>query len=198
MSRLIVLIDESGSMFSQKHDVVDGVNTMINSQRKLQEQDIPMDFIKFNTGVCHYYSKKLSEMPCITSKDYSPNGGTALYDAIGSAINRYRNETGVTMVITTDGMENSSKEYNRETVVKLIDEQKKKKDWNFIYLSEDPTTVQQGYTMGFDNTTGSNNICVGYNQSGQCLQTGSFNMYLGERCQQKTKMDYGTWMKHQK
>jgi hypothetical protein len=196
MSRIIILIDESGSMSSQKYEVIDGINTMINSQRKLQETDITMDLIKFNTGVCHCYSKKLSQFPCITSKDYSPNGGTALYDAIGSSISKYSNETGVTMVITTDGMENSSKEFNKDSVVKLIDAQKLKKDWNFIYLSEDPTTVHQGYTMGFNNTTGSNNICVGYRQSGQNLTSGNFNCYLGERSQQKTSMDYSTWMKH--
>ena len=50
--------------------------------------------------------------------------------------------------------------------------------------------------MGFNNTTGSNNICVGYRQSGQNLTSGNFNCYLGERSQQKTSMDYSTWMKH--
>lgn len=200
MSRIVVLVDESGSMYNQKYEVIDGINTMINSQRKLQEKDIYMDFVKFNTGVCHQYSKKLSQIPCITSKDYCPNGGTALYDAIGQIINKYNNETAVTMVITTDGMENSSKEYNRETITKLIDDQKKKKDWNFIYLSEDPTVSKQGYACGLDNFRGTKNACsnvyIGAGQTGAHMTKGSFNTYLGECSQQQTNMDYDSWKKH--
>lgn len=200
MSRIVILIDESGSMSSQKYEVIDGINTIINSQRKLQETDVEMDFIKFNTGVKHQYSNKLSKMPCITSNDYCPNGGTALYDAIGQIIHKYRNEIGLTMVITTDGQENSSKEYTRDSITKLIDEQKKENDWNFIYLSEDPTVAQQGYSCGLNNYIGKRNVCsnatVGIGKTGMNLQSSVFNAYLGECSQQKTQMDYSGWKKH--
>lgn len=196
MSRIVVLIDESGSMSSQKYDVVDGINTMINSQRKLQEKDINMDIIKFNTGVNHYVSKPLSKMPCFTHTDYCPSGGTALYDAVGMAINKYRNEVGVTMVITTDGMENSSREYKLSDMKALINEQETTKDWKFLYLSEDPTTVRQGYSMGFHGTTtGCQNVCIGRSMSGKEMQTGKFNQYIGLCSQNKTKLNYNEWQK---
>jgi hypothetical protein len=193
MSRIVILLDESGSMFSQKYDVIDGVNTIINQQRKLQKKDIYLDIIKFNTGVTNVSSKKLSQTPCFTSNEYNPNGGTALYDAVGGVINKYKNDPAVTMIITTDGMENSSREYKHTDMVKLIEEQRKLKDWKFIYLSEDPTTVQQGYTMGLNNTYGTSNSCIGRGQTGQHMQTGLFNKYVGECSQGYTNLSYDTW-----
>ena len=183
-------------MSSQKYEVVNGINTMINSQRNLQEKDINMDIIKFNTRVQHYVSKPLCKMQCFTHNDYCPNGGTALYDAVGYAINKFRKETGVTMVITTDGMENSSCEYRLDDMKSLIAEQEKEKDWKFIYLSEDPTTVTQGYTMGFHGTShGAQNCFIGREQSGKHMQTDTFNKYIGLCSQNKTKLSYNEWQK---
>lgn len=195
MSRIVVLIDESGSMTDQKYEVINGINTLINSQRKLQEKDVNMDIVKFNTKVCHYVSSKLSKMPCFTNIDYSPNGGTALYDAVGHVIHRYKNEKNITMVINTDGMENSSLEYKRTDMLKLIDEQTKLNNWKFIYLSEDPTTVQQGYNMGFKDTYSQQNCCVGRRQTGRNLSSVKFNTYLGEYSQGTTKLGYNDWQK---
>lgn len=194
MSRIVVLIDESGSMSSQKYEVVNGINTMINSQRKLQDNDINIDIIKFNTTVNHYKSNVLSKMDCFTHDDYCPNGGTALYDAVGSAINKYRNEVGITMVVTTDGMENSSQEYKLSDMKALISEQEKTKDWKFIYLSEDPTTVTQGLSMGFHGTSrGAQNCFIGRAQTGKHMQSTAFNQYIGECSQNKTKLSYNEW-----
>lgn len=196
MSRIVVLIDESGSMHNQKSDVVDGINTMINSQRKLQETNIMMDIIKFNTQVNHYISKRLSDIPCFTLNDYEPNGMTSLYDAVGIAINKYKNETGVTMIITTDGMENSSREYKLEDMKSLINEQEKTKNWKFIYLSEDPTTVKQGYSMGFHGrNTSCQNVAIGRSMSGKIMKNAEFNTYIGLCSQNKTDLSYEDWQK---
>lgn len=196
--RIILLIDESGSMHSQKMSVIDGINVMINSQRKLQKKDINFDIFKFNTTVTHSVSTKLSSIPCFTSQNYSPNGGTALYDAVGYAIHKYRSEPNTTMVICTDGMENSSREYSHKDMLSLIEEQKKSQDWNFVYLCEDPTTMNQGLRMGFDGTRGSSCVCIGRQQTGQNLSSRSFNTYIGEVSQGYTKSCYQDWQKIQK
>lgn len=194
--RIILLLDESGSMTSQRMEVIDGVNKMINTQRKLQEVDINIDIFKFNSSVKHHCSKKLSTINNFTSEDYYPNGCTALYDAISESIHKYRNEQDVIMIITTDGMENASKEHNQQTMISLIENQRKNLNWNFIYLSENPETVKQGYGLGFNNVSrGNNNIHIGRNMSGKQIGCESMQTYISDYCKKKTTSNYQDWQK---
>lgn len=196
MSRIVLLLDESGSMNSQKMEVVDGINKMFNAQRELNPDGIQIDIFKFNTKVTHFSSGFISSMKPFTSNDYNPSDMTALNDAIGQAIHKYHSEEKVLMVIVTDGMENASKEYNHASMVAAIENQRKNKNWQFIYLSENPETVQQGHTYGFNNKVkGHSNVCIGYKQSGKHMGSSTFNSYLSKVCQAKTNLNYDEWQK---
>lgn len=182
-SRIILLIDESGSMNCQRNDVIDGINVMINSQKQLQETDITFDIFKFNETVSHYLSKPLSKLPALTSKDYIPNGLTALYDAVGIAINKYRSEDDVIMIIATDGLNNASREYKQSDMVNAIEQQRKQHNWTFVYLSEDPTTVKQGEYIGLSNAYyGTSNVYVGAQQTCKHISSGKMQYYLRDVC----------------
>ena len=83
-----------------------------------------------------------------------------------------------------------------EPCIKVWVNSQKEKDWKFIYLSEDPTTVTQGYTMGFHGTShGAQNCFIGREQSGRHMQTDTFNKYIGLCSQNKTKLSYNEWQK---
>jgi len=73
-----------------------------------------------------------------------------LYDAIGKSINDLGNKKNVVMCVVTDGEENSSKEFNYDTVKKLISE-KTDKGWKFDFLSSDLKAVKHSMDLGFNS-----------------------------------------------
>lgn len=176
-NRLILLLDESGSMSSQRDDIIGGINEMIRQQRALEPRrnhEIHFDIIKFSGHVQPVRSETLDSIKKFSNWDYQPSGSTALYDAIGETINKYRTEHNVVMVVATDGQENSSREYKYQDITRMIEEQRERCGWHMIYLSEDIDTFEQGNTIGITNDVKhSYNQCVGKNYLGQALSTKS-------------------------
>jgi hypothetical protein len=173
--RLILILDESGSMSDQKDDIIGGVNEMIRQQRKVEPErnhKVFFDIVKFSTTVEPTRSHTLSTIREFTSEDYTPAGSTALYDAIGSTIKKYRNEDNVVLVIATDGGENVSKSFSYTEIVRMISEQREHHNWNIVYLSEDISTFEQGNRLGIVNhAKGSFNVAVGSKELGKAFQT---------------------------
>lgn len=143
--KIVFIIDESGSMQGSEQDVIGGFNGLIERPKNENVGIVSVSLYKFNSDVTRVYlDVSIKEIESITEKDYTPNGFTALYDAIGTAIIETGNKLSATkskqksenvlMVIITDGQENASKEYTSQTVKSLISTHEKLLQWNFIYL----------------------------------------------------------------
>ena len=141
---IVFILDKSGSMAGLESDTVGGFNSMIERQRKEGAHAI-VSTVLFDTDRTVLHDRvPLEKVAPMTESEYFVGGCTALYDAIGSAIgnvstaHRYAREEDVpgrTMfIITTDGMENASREYGREALKKLI-EKKREEGWEFIFLA---------------------------------------------------------------
>ena len=173
--RIVLILDSSGSMNSQKRDVVAGINETIRQQRKLNQEDnskVLFNIVSFNDNVLSPTNDTLESIRYLSDRDYNPTGSTALYDAIGLTINRYRDERNVIFLIMTDGEENASRKYNYEMITGLIKEMKDYKNWNFIYLSEDIKTFKQAESIGVSNYAyNCNNVLTEKNKLGQTLST---------------------------
>ena len=105
----------------------------------------------------------LEKIEPLTEKDYEVRGTTALLDAVGDAIShvtkvhkylrKYAGEKylpqKVLFVITTDGMENSSINYDYNQVKRLV-EQQKEKGWEFIFLGANIDAVKVAGHIGID------------------------------------------------
>jgi hypothetical protein len=159
--KIVVVLDESGSMESIRKNMLDSLNDLIKEQKQIKERPSTFTLIKFNDKI----NKKMENMPLeetnlLSSEDYVPSGSTALYDAIGYTINRFRNERDVLMVIITDGQENASKKYNKNFVSTKLDEKKKYNNWSYVYLSCDLQTFEQGTGMGLNNSAFSSNVQI--------------------------------------
>lgn len=155
---ILMCIDKSGSMGPQASTVVDQFNNFIAKQKEIPGEcyvtiwqfNSKVDKVEFRTplGRINYLS-------------YWPNGGTALYDAVGNMIN-YMGKVyaempvppkKVIMVIITDGYENSSLEFRTpESVQKLVDHQKDKYSWEFIFLGSGIDAAKEGNAIGVINT----------------------------------------------
>lgn len=191
-SHIVLLLDKSASMMSQKSATIRAVNAMVAKQKELagdRGSAIMFEVVTFDTEVKFGESHPLVEFP--TFVDYTPSGGTALYDAIGMTLDKFRDETDVVMVIATDGQENSSCHYNQLLTNKMIAEFKTKKEWTFIYLAEGPGTFAQGTDIGFRDSYGTANVHV--ECLSMCLGAGQFNESLSQAVKgQKMNLNYTT------
>ena len=151
MVRVIILLDESGSMYNIRDDILSSVNSFIDKQKNVvegQAEDV-LTLIKFSDIVIQPFAIQDQCMNQLTPfNDYTPSGGTALFDAIGTAITTYQHEDKVVMVIVTDGQENASRKYTTKNSIQELISTQKEKGWNFVYLSTDIDTFTQGSSIG--------------------------------------------------
>ena len=164
---LTLVLDESGSMLTQQDKTISGINEFLDSQEDKTLGECRASLVKFNDKVTLEYSYKLIEdVPKLTSRNYSPGGMTALYDAIAFAIKEtdQRIETSqkvmeklaghevkfgplVVILIATDGAENISKQYDQKQVFDMIKE-KKDLGWTFIYIGADQDSFANAGKVG--------------------------------------------------
>lgn len=150
---IVFLLDRSGSMSGIENDTIGGYNSYIESQKK---NNAKVTTILFDDKYEMLTKREdIKNIQKLTNKEYYVRGCTALLDAIGTTIDFMDKEKAkkVMFVITTDGMENASKEYNRAKIKEMI---KGHKDWEFIYIGADIDSYSEGQSIGIDSSNISN------------------------------------------
>ncbi|WP_342528404.1 vWA domain-containing protein [Chryseomicrobium sp. FSL W7-1435] len=137
-TEILFLVDRSGSMQGLEKDTIGGYNSLLQKQREV-EGEVILSTLLFDNEIEWLHDRmKLEEISPITQADYYVRGSTALLDAIGIGIQKLINvqkqqKAKVLVVITTDGMENASREYNAKQIRKMITAQKEL-GWEFLFL----------------------------------------------------------------
>ena len=153
------VLDKSGSMATCLRDTIGGFNTYINELKKDTASKYSFSLTLFDTHFENrYVSVDLSAIPELTTSTYVPNGGTALFDAIGSTVSKVEQSFAglpslgpmpkILTVILTDGEENSSREYTLKKVKELIESKEKEGNWTFVFLGADLSAFKAGDAMG--------------------------------------------------
>lgn len=156
--QIVCILDRSGSMRALTEDTIGGYNSFLAKQRQ-EEGRAEVTTVLFDDK----YDKiveavPLDKVPELTSKEYYARGMTALLDAVGRTIvdkvaamdkegicpARRR----VLFLIMTDGKENDSKEYSRDTVKAMIEEASKDYGWNFIFMGANIDSVAEAGALG--------------------------------------------------
>ena len=151
------IIDESGSMYCSKQDVIGGFKKVIEEQKNIKEGKCAVSLYTFNNKIKEVFLFK--EIESVEENlVYEPGGGTALYDAVSIAIDNIGKKLSDMdeserpsknlIVIMTDGEENFSKEYTLQDVRNRIKEQTEKYSWDFMYLGSDLTNCKDATNMG--------------------------------------------------
>lgn len=160
LTEIVCILDRSGSMSGLEDDTIGGYNATLDRQRD-GEGEVLVSTVLFdsNTEVLHD-RVPLNELKPMTRNDYRVGGCTALLDAVGGAIHHIgnvhkyaRNEDvpeKTLFVITTDGMENASHIYSFDRVRSMIERQKTKYGWEFLFLGADMNSVTAARRMGVD------------------------------------------------
>ena len=150
---IVFLLDRSGSMGGIETDTIGGYNSYINEQKK---NNAKVTTILFDDKYEMLTKREdIKNIKKLTNKEYYVRGCTALLDAIGNTINFMDKEKAnkVMFVITTDGMENASKEFTRAKIREMIQGHK---DWEFIYIGADIDSYSEGQSIGIDSKNISN------------------------------------------
>ncbi len=160
ITELVFILDRSGSMAGLESDTIGGFNALLNKQKK-EDGECFVTTVLFNHEMSTLHDrKKLSEISPLTEEDYTVGGCTALIDAIGTtvrhieSIHRYQRKEDVpehTMfVITTDGLENASREFSSDKVKRLIEQHKEKDGWEFLFIGANIDAVETARHFGIN------------------------------------------------
>lgn len=153
------IIDKSGSMYPSTEDVIGGFNRIVEEQKAIKDGKVTVSLYTFNEKVTEEYLGV--DINDIKKFEYAAGGSTAMNDGIGTGIYKVgqwlhkKDENGEEMpgktlvVVMTDGMENSSREYTLKQVQEMIKEQTDKYSWEFMYQGTDITTSKTADELGF-------------------------------------------------
>lgn len=165
LTELVYILDMSGSMEPLAGDTIGGYNSMLNEQKKIQEERPELranvTTVLFDDQYVLLHDRvDIKNVPDITDKEYCPRGMTAMLDAIGRTLTSVGQKLAampeeerpglVSVTIITDGLENASVEYDWETVRNMIKEQRKKYSWVFSFIGANIDVEKTSYDLGID------------------------------------------------
>ena len=158
LTEIVFILDRSGSMSGLEADTIGGFNSMIEKQRKAEGEALISTVLFDNISEVIHDRVDVQSIKPMTERDYTVRGCTALLDAIGGAIHHIGNvhkyaraedvPEHTMFVITTDGMENASRRYDSEKVKKMIERQKEKYGWEFLFLGANIDAVETARHFG--------------------------------------------------
>ena len=166
LTELVFIIDRSGSMGGLESDTIGGFNSMLARQQE-QDGECRVTTVLFDHEYEILHDRiDIKAVSPITEKEYFVRGNTALLDAIGRTIHKidnaqkqtaegYRAEK-VLFVITTDGLENASREYTYDKIKSYIERQKSEYGWEFIFLGADIDAVEVANRFGIADNRAQN------------------------------------------
>ncbi len=158
LTELVFILDRSGSMAGLQNDTIGGYNAMLDRQRSEPGRALVSTVLFDDRYELLHDRLPLDRVPPITSRDYFARGTTALLDAIGrtvlfidSAHERMAPEVRpakTLFVITTDGQENASTEFNLQRIRALIEKKKSRYGWKFLFLGANIDAVDTAQSFG--------------------------------------------------
>lgn len=158
ITELVFILDRSGSMRGLESDTIGGFNSLIEKQKSVEGKCFVTTVLFDGRSETIHDRVDLPAIKPMTDKDYYVRGCTALLDALGGTIrhiaqiHKYAREEDVpastTFVIMTDGMENASRHYDSDSVKRMIEYEKEKYGWEFLFLAANIDAVETAARVG--------------------------------------------------
>ncbi len=156
-------------MAGLEDDTIGGFNAFIAKQKKEEGEALISTVLFDDRSEVIYDRVDLRKIEPMTDKQYYVRGSTALLDAVGGAIHhignvhKYAREEDrpekTLFIITTDGMENASRRYGYDRVRKMVEHQKKKYNWDFLFLGANMDAIETAGHFGIAKDRAVNFVC---------------------------------------
>ena len=166
LTELVFILDRSGSMSGLEADTIGGFNAMIEKQKQEPGQALVSTVLFDHETLVIHDRVELGKIQPMTQKEYQVRGCTALLDAVGSAIHhignvhKYAREEDrpekTLFIITTDGMENASCHYSYDRVRRMIEHEKRKYGWEFLFLGANIDAAKEAARFGIEEDRAAN------------------------------------------
>ena len=160
LTELVFILDRSGSMAGLEDDTIGGFNSMIQKQKNEPGEAYVSTVLFDNVSEVIHDRETIQKIEPMTRNEYYVRGCTALLDAVGGAIHhignvhKYAREEDrpekTLFIITTDGMENASRRYSYTQLKAMIERQKEKYGWEFIFLGANIDAAKEAARFGID------------------------------------------------
>ncbi len=158
LTEIVYILDRSGSMGGLEADTIGGFNSMMKKQKKTGEKAYVSTILFDDTCEVLHDRVPIDQIQKMTDREYFVRGCTALLDAVGGAIHHISNihknarakdrPEKTIFVITTDGLENASRQYSYEKVQKMVKRQQKKHGWEFIFIGANMDAYAEAQRFG--------------------------------------------------
>lgn len=208
LTEIVFILDRSGSMNGLEKDTIGGFNALIEKQKKEKGEALVSTVLFDDTSEVVHDRKNIRDVPQLTESTYYVRGSTALLDAVGGAIrhigivHKYARPEDVPertlFVITTDGMENASCRYDSNRVKQMIEHQKSKYGWAFLFLGANIDAVETADRFGIDKSMAvtyhadSQGTALNFNAVGDAICTVRANAPLSSEWKQRIEEDFAT------
>ena len=168
LTEVVFILDRSGSMSGLEADTIGGFNSMIAKQQKEEGEAYISTVLFDDTCEVLYDRVPVNKVEPMNDNQYYVRGCTALLDAIGGAIHhignvhKYAREEDrpekTLFIITTEGMENASRKYSSEKVQEMVERQKEKYGWEFLFLGANIDAIDVAGKFGIDSNRALNYV----------------------------------------
>lgn len=206
LTEIVFILDRSGSMSGLEQDTVGGFNSLIEKQKR-EKGTALITTILFNDESYLLHDRvPVENISPLAAEAYQVGGCTALLDAIGGAVRHVNNihkyarpedvPAHTLFMITTDGMENASREYNLRQVRMMIQQQKEKSGWEFLFLGANIDAVETAGQFGIeadravDYCNDEAGTALNYSVLCQVISDVRNERPLGKKWKEKIEKDY--------
>ena len=169
LTEVVFVLDKSGSMSGLESDTVGGFNSLIKKQKEVKGECLVSTVLFNNKFELIHDREDISKIEEMKESDFTVGGSTALMDALGSSIqhiakiHKYARDEDVPehtiFVIMTDGMENASHMFTDDEVRAMVEHEKEKYNWRFIFLAANIDVVETARRYGFDEDSAASYCC---------------------------------------
>jgi uncharacterized protein YegL len=158
LTELIFILDKSGSMSGLESDTIGSFNAMLDKQKEADGHALVTTVLFSDSFVLLHDRIDIRGVAPISARDYCVGGCTALLDAIGLTIRKVGNAHKhtaedqrpgrVAIIITTDGLENASREFSYAKIRQMVQHQQEKYNWEFIFLGANIDAIGAAAQVG--------------------------------------------------